>query len=140
MTTPFERYQSPDAPIADETWAWNMYGAGVENIGRNGRPERFPVPEPGADQLLVRVDAVGMCFSDVKLIQQGGQHPKLYNRLIGRAPLDGAPQIDVGRIHYDYTAYIGTLGPDIATAYGEARNRSEQGDGNVQQAESPESR
>jgi threonine dehydrogenase-like Zn-dependent dehydrogenase len=86
MTTKFERYQSPDAPIAAETWAWNMYGPGVEQIGRDGRPERESVSEPGADQLLVRVDAVGMCFSDVKLIQQGGKHPKLYNRDLAREP------------------------------------------------------
>jgi threonine dehydrogenase-like Zn-dependent dehydrogenase len=38
------------------------------------------VPEPGQDQLLIRVDAVGLCFSDVKLIRLGGDHPKLYGR------------------------------------------------------------
>ncbi len=86
MSTQYDRYRSPDAPIGVETWAWNMYGAGVEQIGRDGRPERFPVPEPGDDQLLVRVDAVGMCFSDVKLIQQGGKHPKLYNRDLAAEP------------------------------------------------------
>jgi threonine dehydrogenase-like Zn-dependent dehydrogenase len=86
MSDKFERYQSPEAPVPDETWAWNMYGAGVENIGRDGKPERVPVPEPGADQLLVRVDAVGMCYSDVKLIKQGGSHPKLYNRDLATNP------------------------------------------------------
>jgi threonine dehydrogenase-like Zn-dependent dehydrogenase len=86
MSTQFDRYQSPDAPVSDETWAWNMYGSGVENIGRAGKPERVPVPEPNDDQLLVRVDAVGMCFSDVKLIQQGGKHPKLYNRDMAAEP------------------------------------------------------
>jgi len=63
-----------------------MYGAGVEHIGREGRPERFPVPEPQRDQLLVRVDAVGMCYSDVKLIKQGGGHPKLYGRDLATQP------------------------------------------------------
>jgi threonine dehydrogenase-like Zn-dependent dehydrogenase len=63
-----------------------MYGPGVESVGRAGKPERVPVPEPGDDQLLVRVDAVGMCFSDVKLIQQGGKHPKLYNRDLAIEP------------------------------------------------------
>jgi threonine dehydrogenase-like Zn-dependent dehydrogenase len=86
MTTKFEHYHSPDAPIAAETLAWNMYGPGVENIGRDGQPERFAVPDPADDQLLVRVDAVGMCFSDVKLIQQGGKHPKLYNRDLSVEP------------------------------------------------------
>ncbi len=80
MSDKFDRYQSPEALVPDDTWAWNMYGAGVENIGLDGKPERVPVPEPAADQLLVRVDAVGMCYSDVKLIKQGGHHPKLYNR------------------------------------------------------------
>lgn len=80
MKTPHERYQQADAPVPDKNWTWNMYGAGVESIGRDNAPEALSVPEPGDDQLLVRVDAVGLCFSDVKLITQGGAHPKLYNR------------------------------------------------------------
>lgn len=86
MTSRFDLYQSPDAPIRSETLAWNTYGAGVENIGRNGQPERFAVMKPDDDQLLVRVDAVGLCFSDVKLVQQGGKHPKLYNRDLATDP------------------------------------------------------
>jgi threonine dehydrogenase-like Zn-dependent dehydrogenase len=86
MSEKFDRYQSLEAPVPDETWAWNMYGAGVENIGRDGKPELVSVPEPGPDQLLVRVDAVGMCYSDVKLIKQGGSHPKLYNRDLATNP------------------------------------------------------
>ena len=68
------------------TLAWNVYGRGVENVGRDGRPESVPVTAPGPDQLLVRVDAVGLCFSDVKLIRQGGDHPKLYGRDLARDP------------------------------------------------------
>ncbi len=86
MTDAYARYRSPEPPVPSETWAWNLYGAGIESIGRGGRPERFPVPQPGPDQLLVRVDAVGMCFSDVKLIKQGGKHPKLYDRDLARDP------------------------------------------------------
>lgn len=86
MSSKYERYRSPDTPASSETWAWNMYGAGIDQIGREGKPERFPVPAPNDDQLLVRVDAVGMCFSDVKLIQQGGKHPKLYNRDLASEP------------------------------------------------------
>ncbi|HEY0739123.1 MAG TPA: zinc-binding dehydrogenase [Herpetosiphonaceae bacterium] len=76
----YDTYRSPDAPVPAETKAWNMYGPGLENIGRDNQPEVFEVPEPGDDQLLVRIDAVSLCFSDVKLIQQGSKHPKLYNR------------------------------------------------------------
>ncbi|HEX3758934.1 MAG TPA: alcohol dehydrogenase catalytic domain-containing protein [Kofleriaceae bacterium] len=86
MTDAYQRYRSPDAPIPTTTWAWNMYGAGLENIGRDGGPEPFAVPAPSPDQLLVRVDAVGMCFSDVKLIKQGSRHPKLYDRDLSREP------------------------------------------------------
>jgi len=86
MTNAYERYRSLEAPVPADTWAWNVYGAGLENIGRDGKPERFEVPAPGSDQLLVRVDAVGMCFSDVKLIKQGGKHPKLYGRDLAREP------------------------------------------------------
>jgi L-sorbose 1-phosphate reductase len=86
MSSKFDYYTSPDAPVSERTWAWNMYGAGVDQIGRDGQPEQVPVPMPDDDQLLVRVDAVGMCFSDVKLIQQGGRHPKLYNRDLAREP------------------------------------------------------
>lgn len=81
-----EQYRDLEHPLPDEVLAWNMYGTGVENIGRNGSPETFPLPKPNDDQMLVRVDSVGMCFSDVKLIRQGGSHPKLYNRNLAIEP------------------------------------------------------
>lgn len=80
MTSKYEIYRSLDYSLPETTWAWNMYGAGLESIGKDGSAEQFPIPEPNDDQLLVRVDSVGMCFSDVKLIKQGRNHPKLYNR------------------------------------------------------------
>ena len=86
MPNKFENYQNIAAAIPEKAWSWNMYGAGIENIGRNGQPEKFLVPMPNDDQMLVRVDAVGMCFSDVKLIKQGGAHPKLYNRDLEKNP------------------------------------------------------
>lgn len=86
MSSNYDRYRNLDFATPAEAWAWNMYGPGIENIGREGRPEKEPVPEPGDDQLLVRIDSVGMCFSDVKLIKQGGAHPKLYNRDLAVEP------------------------------------------------------
>ena len=86
MKDKFELYQSPGEDTPEKTVSWNMYGPGVENIGKEGQPEVFAVSEPGPDQLLVRVDSVGMCFSDVKLITQGGAHPKLYNRDLAKEP------------------------------------------------------
>jgi threonine dehydrogenase-like Zn-dependent dehydrogenase len=72
--------------VPSTTLAWNVYGKGVENVGHGGLPEEVPVGAPGPDQLLVRVDAVGLCFSDVKLIRQGGEHPKLYGRDLAKEP------------------------------------------------------
>jgi threonine dehydrogenase-like Zn-dependent dehydrogenase len=63
-----------------------VYGKGVESVGRDGRPEWVDVPAPSKDQILVRVDAVGLCFSDVKLIRLGGEHPKLYGRDLATQP------------------------------------------------------
>lgn len=86
MDEKFRNYIELDYPLPEQVMGWNMYGAGLENVGRDGKPELFPMPEPGPDQILVRVDAVGLCFSDVKLIKQGGQHPKLYNRDLSVQP------------------------------------------------------
>src|SRR3989440_8558249 len=74
----------PKAP--SRTLAWNVYGKGVESVGRDGRPEWVDVPKPAKGQILVRVDAVGLCFSDVKLIRLGGEHPKLYGRDLEKEP------------------------------------------------------
>ena len=108
MSSKYELYRSANIPVPDETLAWNMYGAGIENIGKNGRPEQFPVPKPAADQLLVRVDSVGMCFSDVKLITQGGSHPKLYNRNLAEIPT---------RLGHEVTVTIIEVGEDLAGQY-----------------------
>jgi len=76
----YKSYRSLNYSLPENSWGWNLYGAGLENMGRDGEPEPFSVPEPGNDQLLVRIDSVGVCFSDVKILKQGGSHPKLYNR------------------------------------------------------------
>jgi threonine dehydrogenase-like Zn-dependent dehydrogenase len=86
MTSQYNRYRAADLALPEKAWAWNVYGAGEENIGRNDQPELVPIPKPNADQMLVRIDSVGLCFSDVKIIRMGGSHPKLYNRDLSREP------------------------------------------------------
>lgn len=86
MDDKYRQYRFGSDNVPKKTLAWNMYGSGLENIGRRGEAEEFPVPQPGPNQLLVRIDSVGMCFSDVKLIRQGGSHPKLYNRDLQKEP------------------------------------------------------
>ena len=86
MTSQYNRYRAADQALPEKTWAWNVYGAGEANIGRDDLPELLPIPKPNADQMLVRIDSVGLCFSDVKIIRMGGSHPKLYNRDLSQEP------------------------------------------------------
>jgi threonine dehydrogenase-like Zn-dependent dehydrogenase len=74
-------------PIPANRLVWPLRGAGLENLGRNGRPVTWRVPHPAPDQVLVRSDAVGLCYSDVKIIRQGGSHPRLYGRDLARRPV-----------------------------------------------------
>ena len=90
------------------TDAWNVYGKGVESVGRDGQSERVPVAAPGPGQLLVRVDAVGLCFSDVKLIRQGGEHPKLYGRDLAKEPT---------RLGHEATVTVIAAGRDLASRF-----------------------
>ena len=57
---------------------WPLYGAGMENLGKDGKPIEVPMPEYGPDQLLVRHDACGLCFSDIKIITLGQEHPRIF--------------------------------------------------------------
>lgn len=103
-----ERYGSLDTPLPESNLAWNMYGKGVESIGKNGRTEKVPLPSPNDDQLLVRVDAVGMCFSDVKLIRLGGEHPKLYQRDLAKQPT---------RLGHETAVTVVEVGKNLQTQY-----------------------
>lgn len=67
--------------IPPQHWRGCLCGAGLENLGRNGAPERLPTPVPTESQLLVRIDAVGICFSDLKVARLGGEHPKVARNL-----------------------------------------------------------
>ncbi len=75
----------------------------------------------GFDDIVMLDPRSATAVSEVaKLIARRGTF-----NMVGRNPLDGLVQIDVGRIHYDYTAYLGNPGPDIAASYGEAHNRAD---------------
>jgi L-sorbose 1-phosphate reductase len=104
----YEKYASATSPLPQENWAWNLYGAGLENVGKNGKPEAFKVPEPAGNQLLVRIDSVGMCFSDIKVLQQGSNHPKLYHRDLTKEP---------GRLGHEVSLTIIKVGKELQDKY-----------------------
>lgn len=77
MTTKLEQYrQAKD--IAPKNILWPLYGADFENLGQNDKPIERDLPTYGPDELLVRNDACGLCFSDIKVIRLGEDHPRIY--------------------------------------------------------------
>lgn len=72
-------YKEANAPLPDHYKLWPLYGAGFENLGHDGAPLDVPLPCLGPDELLVRHDAVGICFSDIKVIRSGHDHPRIHH-------------------------------------------------------------
>ncbi len=82
-----ERYRSGQQEIPAAMKAWQVFGAGLENFGCDEQPVEIEVPQPGPRELLARVDAAGLCFSDVKILRLGGEHPRLYGRDLATNPI-----------------------------------------------------
>lgn len=74
----FDQYRRADAGAPAVNQLWPLYGAGFENLGVDGGFIDRPLPEPGPGELLVRHDAVGICFSDIKVIRAGENHPRIH--------------------------------------------------------------
>ena len=74
-------FRHAEAPLPAENHLWPLYGAGFENLGLDGQPIDVPVPAYGPDELLVRHDACGLCFSDIKIIKLGEEHPRIYRKM-----------------------------------------------------------
>lgn len=108
MNSNYLTYRQASYQPPEKTWAWNLYGAGMDNLGKEGKPELLPVPEPTSDQLLVRIDSVGMCFSDIKIMKQGGSHPKLYNRDLSKEP---------ARLGHEVSLTIVKVGSELQDRY-----------------------
>jgi threonine dehydrogenase-like Zn-dependent dehydrogenase len=78
MTDKLAEYMRADGPLPDQYLLWPLYGAGFDNLGRSGKPIQVPMLRCGPDELLVRHDACGLCFSDTKVIRAGEEHPRIY--------------------------------------------------------------
>ena len=81
-----DNYKKAEAPLPGSYSAWQVFGAGLENVGRDGKPVTVPLRAPKDDEVLVRVDALGLCLSDMKIIAQGGNHPRLRGRDLANDP------------------------------------------------------
>ncbi|MBM4032797.1 MAG: hypothetical protein FJ291_13550 [Planctomycetes bacterium] len=58
----------------------------VAPFARLFRPQRIPMYEPGPSETLAKVEAICLCFSDCKIIDQGGAHVRLFNRDLAKEP------------------------------------------------------
>ncbi|HET6487988.1 MAG TPA: alcohol dehydrogenase catalytic domain-containing protein [Spirochaetia bacterium] len=72
--------------VPREILSWQLKGSGLENLGSKGRPETVPFPRYTEDDLIARIDAVGLCFSDIKLISAGNTHPRIEGRDLAKNP------------------------------------------------------
>jgi threonine dehydrogenase-like Zn-dependent dehydrogenase len=67
----FESYRNQkEFNIPKTMKAITLGGVGFENL----KVSEVPVPMPGPDQVLCRVDAAGVCTSILKIISQGSKH------------------------------------------------------------------
>lgn len=81
MPETLDQYRSGQTQLPDHNVIWPLYGAGFDNLGKDGKPIDAPMPAYGADELLVRHDACGLCFSDIKVIKLGEEHPRIYRKM-----------------------------------------------------------
>ena len=72
MATQIDEYLS-DHSVPDSTLVWQLTGKGLDSF----QLAEIPVPPLGAKEIRFRSDSNGICFSDVKVINAGGDHPRL---------------------------------------------------------------
>ena len=82
-----KKYQKLKNEIPKKSLAWRIYGQGMETFGDNKQPVEISIPEPADDEILVRSDAVGLCFSDTKIIKFGINHPRIQGRDLKKNPV-----------------------------------------------------
>lgn len=81
MSEKLNDYKKGVDTLPKENHLWPLYGAGLESLGKDGQLISVPMPTYGPDELLIRHDACGLCFSDIKVISQGQSHPRIYQNM-----------------------------------------------------------
>jgi threonine dehydrogenase-like Zn-dependent dehydrogenase len=81
--TDLKEYKRAETPIPEKMLKWRFYGEGLESL----HVEQADVPSFGPEELLVRQDACGLCFSDTKVIALGPNHPRMAGRDLKANPV-----------------------------------------------------
>lgn len=80
MTTNLQTYRQPAGTLPVTTLTWPFRGAGLASLGVEGQPVAEPMPACGPEQVLVCVDALGLCASDAKMVRMGQGYPLFFPR------------------------------------------------------------
>jgi len=83
----YKNFTAANNAIPEKHFAWPLYGGGVDKLGKDGLPVERSVPDFSSDELLMRIDAVSLCYTDVKEIKQGPNHPRLTGRDLKTNPI-----------------------------------------------------
>ncbi len=81
MTDKLTAFKEAAAPLPATNHLWPLFGAGLDNLGVDDHEIETSLPTYGPDELLVRHDATGLCFSDIKVIGLGEKHPRIYRNM-----------------------------------------------------------
>lgn len=82
MTT-IADYRAARLPIPERMLAWHLTGTGLQNL----HLVEVPTPRAGPNELLCRIDAAGLCFSDIKILTLGSEHPRIAGRDLAKEPV-----------------------------------------------------
>ncbi len=69
--------------MTDTNRAWHLTGTGYDSL----KLAELPVPKPGPREVLIRQECVTVCFSAIKEIKLGAEHPRLAGRDLAAEPV-----------------------------------------------------
>jgi len=70
-------------PLPESYRAWRLHGQGFDAL----RLDTLPLRPPRANEALFRVDALSICYSDIKIIHTAATHPRMAGRDLKKDPL-----------------------------------------------------
>jgi len=90
-----EKYTIGAEALPEKQLTWPLYGSGIDHLGIHAAPVVAELPEYSDEELLVRIDAVSLCYTDVKEIDQGQNHPRLVGRDLSKNPIIPGHEISI---------------------------------------------
>ncbi len=104
----YQAYITASQPTPRTMRSWYLSGRGMDSFGTDDQPIREAVPVIGADKLLARVDAIGICASDAKMIRLGDGYPLFQGRDLATSPQ---------RLGHELALTVVRVGADLACQY-----------------------